>query len=259
MKTVQNHKRFPGENIPSILDLIVASATKRSGAVAISAPKRSSLSYEHLLAQIEYVFQELRTAGIGRKDRAALVLPDGPEMAVQLHDQGRKVALLALMDAYAPGFPEPLSSTGIVKDHFYAFLDRFRRFSSFLSYFSFLKPNQRIPYLTSLVKNQLKGIAQVFHQSESVPQSNLRLQDRRIDQIREYRPNIFPGKTVLFRPSREPLGFQRDPQFGWQPLISGGLKIEDIPGYHRTLIFKPRIRFLAEKLKQHLIESQIST
>ncbi|PON11852.1 hypothetical protein C2W62_42660, partial [Candidatus Entotheonella serta] len=51
-------------------------------ASAILAPGRTPLSYGKLGRQVDDVRAFLYTAGLGRYDRIALVLPNGPEMAV---------------------------------------------------------------------------------------------------------------------------------------------------------------------------------
>src|SRR5205823_4460796 len=51
-------------------------------ALAILAPRRAPLTYGHLFRHIEEVVQTLHAMGLGRQDRVALVLPQGPEMAV---------------------------------------------------------------------------------------------------------------------------------------------------------------------------------
>ena len=50
-------------------------------APAIGAPGRDWLSYEGLAAQAAHVADALHRAGVGRGDRVAIVLPNGPEMA----------------------------------------------------------------------------------------------------------------------------------------------------------------------------------
>jgi hypothetical protein len=51
-------------------------------ATAILAPNRTELSYQQLYAQIVTVKHALNTHSIERQDRVAVVLPNGPEMAV---------------------------------------------------------------------------------------------------------------------------------------------------------------------------------
>lgn len=50
--------------------------------IAIGAPDKSPLSYQQLAQHVEDVASRLRGMGIGRNDRIAIVLPNGPEMAV---------------------------------------------------------------------------------------------------------------------------------------------------------------------------------
>jgi len=50
-------------------------------APAISAPSRRALTFSGLRAQIAQTLAQLNALGIGRNDRVAIVLPNGPEMA----------------------------------------------------------------------------------------------------------------------------------------------------------------------------------
>jgi oxalate---CoA ligase len=51
------------------------------GAPALSAPGRTALSFGALRAQIAQTLAALNSIGVGRNDRVAIVLPNGPEMA----------------------------------------------------------------------------------------------------------------------------------------------------------------------------------
>jgi acyl-CoA synthetase (AMP-forming)/AMP-acid ligase II/acyl carrier protein len=57
-------------------------AAEDPDAPAILAPGRKPLTYAGLQAQIEATVEALNRMGLGRSDRVALVLPNGPEMAV---------------------------------------------------------------------------------------------------------------------------------------------------------------------------------
>ncbi|HSF31479.1 MAG TPA: condensation domain-containing protein [Candidatus Tectomicrobia bacterium] len=65
-----------------IPQLLAGHAEHTSEAPAILAPARAPLSYGRLRWHIDTVIQALNTMGLGRHDRIALVLPNGPEMAV---------------------------------------------------------------------------------------------------------------------------------------------------------------------------------
>src|SRR5262249_40356408 len=66
----------------TVCQLIRTHAERTPDAIALLAPERAHLSYGKLLRQVEQVVQTLHRCGIGRKDRVAVVLPNGPEMAV---------------------------------------------------------------------------------------------------------------------------------------------------------------------------------
>ncbi|MEO5698295.1 MAG: acyl--CoA ligase [Burkholderiaceae bacterium] len=55
--------------------------TGADDAVAIAAPGRAPLDYRGLRALVAATTESLNAAGIGRNDRIAIVLPNGPEMA----------------------------------------------------------------------------------------------------------------------------------------------------------------------------------
>ena len=68
--------------IESLYALLQARAKTNPSAVAISAPDRVDLTYGGLLRQVETTVKALRELGINRNDRVALILPNGPELAV---------------------------------------------------------------------------------------------------------------------------------------------------------------------------------
>ncbi len=65
---------------PANIEQLIA-VRKTSEAVALEAPGRKPLSYRALFEQVDYVRRTLNDFGLGRGDRIALVLPNGPEMA----------------------------------------------------------------------------------------------------------------------------------------------------------------------------------
>lgn len=63
-------------------ELLARAALERPDALAVLAPGRRPLTYAGLLRQVASTVAVLRGAGIGAEDRIAVVLPNGPEMAV---------------------------------------------------------------------------------------------------------------------------------------------------------------------------------
>src|SRR2546428_8852334 len=66
----------------SIHDVLATQAKRTPDAIAIAAPRRTSLTYGRLCSHMGHVVQTLNAMGLGRNDRIAIVLPHGPEMAV---------------------------------------------------------------------------------------------------------------------------------------------------------------------------------
>jgi acyl-CoA synthetase (AMP-forming)/AMP-acid ligase II len=75
-------------------------ATGANDAPAISAPSRSPLSFGALRQLIDDTLAQLNALGIGRNDRVAIVLPNGPEMATCFMACARGVASAPLNPAY---------------------------------------------------------------------------------------------------------------------------------------------------------------
>src|SRR5215471_6689117 len=66
----------------SIYQLLQIQAERRPNAIAITAPGRKPLTYGRLRDQVEHAVTMLNSVGIGRNDRVAMVLNNGPEAAV---------------------------------------------------------------------------------------------------------------------------------------------------------------------------------
>ena len=66
---------YRASNIPALLEAGCADAS------AIGAPERSTLTHGELRLLCTRTVQSLNAMGIGRNDRVAMVLPNGPEMA----------------------------------------------------------------------------------------------------------------------------------------------------------------------------------
>ena len=69
-------------SLSTVPRLLERHAKRSPDALAILAPGRAPLSYGQLYQHIVQMGRTLRAMGIGRRDRVAVVLPNGPEMAV---------------------------------------------------------------------------------------------------------------------------------------------------------------------------------
>jgi len=65
-----------------LLQLVREQAERNPNASFILAPGRRPLTYGRLSRQVEYVLEALHSLSVSREDCVAMVIPDGPEMAV---------------------------------------------------------------------------------------------------------------------------------------------------------------------------------
>src|SRR3954454_18900101 len=80
--------------------LIDAAAARTPTAEAITAPGRVPLTYDRLRAHVDEVVQSLNQMGVGRGDRVAMVLPNGPELATAFLAVAAGAASAPLNPAY---------------------------------------------------------------------------------------------------------------------------------------------------------------
>ena len=99
--------------IYTIIELLQSSLRAGPDSPAILSGSGTTLSYAHLIRQIEKTVQQLRAAGLERNDRVAVVLPNGPEMAVSFLAVASACACAPLNPAYrADEFDIYLSDLG---------------------------------------------------------------------------------------------------------------------------------------------------
>jgi acyl-CoA synthetase (AMP-forming)/AMP-acid ligase II len=82
MTTVHSTDPRPSVPFSCLHYLLEYQAARIPEAPAILAPGRAPLTYRRLYQHVEGAGRALRATGIGRGDRVAVVLPNGPEMAV---------------------------------------------------------------------------------------------------------------------------------------------------------------------------------
>jgi len=86
----------------SVFELIKAQSYSQPDAIAILAPDKTPLTYAGLYNHIQYVVSYLNASGIQRNDRVAIVLPNGPEMAVAFLAVASAATCAPLNPAYLP-------------------------------------------------------------------------------------------------------------------------------------------------------------
>jgi acyl transferase domain-containing protein/thioesterase domain-containing protein/acyl carrier protein len=208
----------------------------------------------------------------------------GYEMAQQLHEQGQRVALLALFDTYGPDYPRLLSTTTVLQRK----IARVKlRASLHWSNLKLLDSGQRLAYVREksrkalrMLNRKRRALARDFKKKLYdllLPEvvaltrfkavSHFRNALKRIllpEDIRaaqetgnqaslnyEPKPYLNTGKVVLFRATEQPSGIYPDPFNGWSGLIPD-LEVCDVAGHHGSIIREPRVQALARLLNEYL-------
>lgn len=182
------------------------------------------------------------------------------EMAQQLHHQGQKVALLAMLDSSLPGSDQRLPFVKRIGEHFNHLLqlgpaylwqragvwsnwawDNFRKGKYLLQ--------KRYKHDNNVSPNYVFDVAQQLLETDQ----HIELMETNLEAVSEYTFQVYPGQIVLLRTEDETrsnaVGVQYDPQFGWGNLVAGGLDIHYIPGSHLSLLNEPSVQVVAEKLQ----------
>jgi acyl-CoA synthetase (AMP-forming)/AMP-acid ligase II/serine acetyltransferase/acyl carrier protein len=96
-------KPYRSPRAGTIYELLRCHAHVMSERVALMAPGRRPLTYGCLLGHVERTVEALRASGLDRNDRVAVVLPNGPEMAVAFVAVAAGTTCAPLNPAYRSG------------------------------------------------------------------------------------------------------------------------------------------------------------
>jgi thioesterase domain-containing protein/acyl carrier protein len=166
------------------------------------------------------------------------------EMAQQLHKQGEKVALLAILDEVSPKLP-PISPSLLEYIQIY-----WRNLWQ-------LNSQERLEYVMDKLNYKFvhKGNFREYmigQWSKSLAPEYINVLDANLEATRNYQPQVYPGKITLFRCQVQPISQALHHDLGWSELVTGDIEIHPIPGDHFNLLREPNVRVLAKKLKSCL-------
>jgi acyl-CoA synthetase (AMP-forming)/AMP-acid ligase II len=94
-------KQKIGVPVSSLYDLLRGHAQRFAETPAILAPDCAPLSYRRLFRHIDDIGRTLRGKGIGRDDRIAVLMPNGPELAVAIVAAAANAACASINPAYS--------------------------------------------------------------------------------------------------------------------------------------------------------------
>jgi amino acid adenylation domain-containing protein len=170
------------------------------------------------------------------------------EMAQQLREQGREVALLALLDTGCPGAHRETATPLQTAQLYLRNLRSMNRHDALMHVSS--RVLRKAPKGTPVSLDELadESIREALFESATqhqLPQA-----------FNSYEVRSYAGGVVLFRASLHFRGF--DDSLGWQRVAKGELRVEFVPGSHATMVMEPHVRHLAARLKLHINSAQSS-
>ncbi len=170
------------------------------------------------------------------------------EMAQQLQAQGQEVSILALLNTYIPSLAFEFLAE---QDDLALLIDLlFKNVPCSLNHLRRLRPDKQIISVIEQAK-QINLIPLDYGIEQAKRLLQLYKSHRRFAQ--NYRPQPYKGRMSFFKASEKTLTFSQDPTLGWGKLVKG-IEIYEVPGNHHTIIHKPHVQTLAEKL-QLLLET----
>lgn len=173
------------------------------------------------------------------------------EIAHQLIAQGQQVALLAVLDTYIE-YRVPF-----VARVFLPCKRQLRRLYDLFRHILRLTPAEFWKRVKRKAKSRLYRPTRAGVQPEYFPHIQSDTVHLLLD--RAYARKLYSGKVTLFK-AIAGVGryeYAEPPEVGWKKLITGTLKIHQIPGSHGGILEEPNVQVLAEKL-QYCIDQALS-
>jgi amino acid adenylation domain-containing protein len=173
------------------------------------------------------------------------------EMAQQLHAQGQRVALLALLDGRIPTsdetFPEEDAGAIVLIERYFGL-----SFGSIESLAELPKDEQ-----LAFMLEQAKSAGLVPAELDvSQARRFVALLRNDLRATQNYGLHLYPGRITFFKASETLADTSPDPTMGWSDWASGGVEVHAVPGNHANLMYAPHVEVLAEKLTACLNQAQ---
>ncbi|MFN2513804.1 MAG: amino acid adenylation domain-containing protein [Pyrinomonadaceae bacterium] len=183
------------------------------------------------------------------------------EMAQQLHEEGQRVALLALFDTYGPKarFLPGVSARRRQLDSLK------QRMEIHFHNLRMLEPKDRLNYFAQRagkipkiakqnIKNKYRKYGPKIYEAigRPLPPALQKTHDLISRAHVDYWPRIkpYPGRITIFRAKVQLPGITPDSTMGWEGYAGEGFDIHEVAGFHGAIIVEPHVRHLVEKLNE---------
>jgi thioesterase domain-containing protein len=173
------------------------------------------------------------------------------EMAQQLRQSGREVALVALIDTPAPTHTRLLATakflvTG-VGPYIWPYVSDYLRLMSASegNGHSMVRTISRELYSLTASQSTVRRILRIA-QAAMVASSN-------------YRPQLYPGQLTLLRVQNQSAPDDQFQTLGWNKLSAKEIEVHQLPGHHFDILQKPHVQVLASRLQTCIDRVQAAT
>ncbi len=176
------------------------------------------------------------------------------EMAQQLEAKNEPVALLTLIDSYAPTViplaSEEIDEAMIINQLALDWGGLYgQKLDISLETLRKLEPDEQVKHLFKQVKQQAIFPSEIKMEQMlalwKVFQANLLANYH-------YQPKTYPGSIILLNASETSPKVIEDPTHGWGSLVLDDIQTHTITGDHYTIMKAPQVECLTEKLNNHL-------
>ena len=176
------------------------------------------------------------------------------EIALQLLARGQRVAFLGLLDTHVtPELDKKGSFEDYYKDDATILVEIFQDVCPFsLEHIQKLAPSEQLLYIAEHLRQ-----ANLFGSDFGLTQVRFFIKVLRSQflAVQRYVPKPYTGGVTLLRVAPEHSIVSLGPTNGWDALAAG-VDVHIVPGTHVSMMFKPNVQVLAEKLKRCLEQAQ---
>jgi thioesterase domain-containing protein len=178
------------------------------------------------------------------------------EIARLLLDEGESVPFLALFETWHPGFEKNLTGVELVQFRFLHTVHRFRKYGRDLLQGRFYDAaDVALKGISRRVRKIGWRIARRFFKTLSQPIPKGMQSVEAIVVLKSFVPKPFPKRFMLIRTDDPFESKLRDKTLGWLLSATEGVDVFFVAGDqdHGTMMNKPHVRHVIEKIKPYLI------
>jgi amino acid adenylation domain-containing protein len=172
------------------------------------------------------------------------------EMAHQLKGLGKEVALLALIDSYAPTNDRDIGRLENDSELIGMFLRDFRgRVGKELAESSDELKGKDLDWLLQYLLAEAKSLG-VLPPDAGIEEISrlLNVFKANMSALKSYRPKAYFDRITLFHAETSSRTLLADNTSGWEDVTGDPIEVHLIPGNHYTMVSRPNVQVLAEKL-----------